>query len=75
MDIASVEKKFPEKKKRERRWFTFEEALVVSQDLPYLHQALCASSLANQLPPSPRNSIDEQPKSILKSFKSILKKK
>lgn len=75
MDIASVEKKFPEKKKRERRWFTFQEALIVSQDTPYLYQAILKSCLnpAN-LPPSPRNSIDEQqPKSILKTFKSILK--
>jgi 8-oxo-dGTP pyrophosphatase MutT (NUDIX family) len=60
MQIDEVAKKFPEKKKRERRWFTFEESLIATQGHRYIQEALLQSSLnpANALP-SPRQSIEE----------------
>lgn len=83
MNIDRVEKKFPEKKKRERRWFSFEEALVVTSTHPHIQQAIFCSSLnprnLTPLPPSPTPSEDIKPtatkqekrKSIMKSFKKI----
>ncbi|KAI8336104.1 NUDIX hydrolase domain-like protein [Chlamydoabsidia padenii] len=44
MEIQEICKKFPEKKKRERRWYTYEEALVVMKG-QYLKDALMLSSL------------------------------
>ncbi|OAC97675.1 hypothetical protein MUCCIDRAFT_157571 [Mucor lusitanicus CBS 277.49] len=61
MQIDEVAKKFPEKKKRERRWFTFQEALVATQDHRYIQEALMQSSLnPARAPPSPRDSFDDQ---------------
>lgn len=62
MQIEEVAKKFPEKKKRERRWFTFEESLVATQSHRYIQEALLQSSLnpANAFP-SPRMSIEDTP--------------
>ncbi|KAI8348470.1 NUDIX hydrolase domain-like protein [Choanephora cucurbitarum] len=45
MEIEEIAKKFPEKKKRERRWFTLEESLQVTKDHPYIQEALMKSSL------------------------------
>ncbi|KAI8581987.1 hypothetical protein K450DRAFT_230249 [Umbelopsis ramanniana AG] len=45
MHINEIMKKWPEKKKRERRWFTFDEALVVTASKPYMQEALRSSSL------------------------------
>ncbi|SAM00223.1 hypothetical protein [Absidia glauca] len=49
MQIDEVCKKFPEKKKRERRWYTYDEALVVVKG-QYMRDAIMLSSLnpANQ---------------------------
>ncbi|CDS10473.1 hypothetical protein LRAMOSA03149 [Lichtheimia ramosa] len=44
LEISEVVKKFPEKKKRERRWFTFDEALIATK-AAYLHDAIRLSSL------------------------------
>ncbi|SAL95229.1 hypothetical protein [Absidia glauca] len=54
MEIQEVCKKFPEKKKRERRWYTYDEALIVVKG-QYLKDALMLSSLnpANRLPSHP----------------------
>ncbi|CAO3638350.1 unnamed protein product [Cunninghamella blakesleeana] len=52
MEIQEVCKKFPEKKKRERRWFTYEEALQVVQQ-QYIKDALQLS----RLNPSPNNML------------------
>lgn len=46
MYITEILKKWPEKKKRERRWFTLEEALLVTASKPYMQEALRQSSLA-----------------------------
>ncbi|GAA5808055.1 hypothetical protein MFLAVUS_001437 [Mucor flavus] len=60
MVIDEVAKKFPEKKKRERRWFTFEESLVATQDHRYIQEAIIQSSLnPAKSPPSPRESIED----------------
>ncbi|KAI7901549.1 NUDIX hydrolase domain-like protein [Cokeromyces recurvatus] len=87
MNIEEIAKKFPEKKKRERRWFTFKEALIATQNHPYIQQALFKSSLnPNNRPLSPRISLeetnskqmDEVPQqinkrtSVIKSIKSML---
>ncbi|KAG2188865.1 hypothetical protein INT44_004005 [Umbelopsis vinacea] len=45
MHINEILKKWPEKKKRERRWFTFDEALIVTASKPYMQEALRSSSL------------------------------
>ncbi|CAO3577712.1 unnamed protein product [Absidia cylindrospora] len=49
MEIDEVYKKFPEKKKRERRWYTYDEALIVVKG-QYMKDAMMLSSLnpANQ---------------------------
>ncbi|KAL7308227.1 hypothetical protein PS15m_012108 [Mucor circinelloides] len=61
MRIDEVAKKFPEKKKRERRWFTFQEALVATQDHRYIQEAIMQSSLnPARAPPSPRDSFEDQ---------------
>ncbi|KAI8148362.1 NUDIX hydrolase domain-like protein [Fennellomyces sp. T-0311] len=44
LEIREVVKKFPEKKKRERRWFTYDEALIATKSA-YLHDAIRLSSL------------------------------
>ncbi|KAG2208141.1 hypothetical protein INT47_010503 [Mucor saturninus] len=64
MQIDEVAKKFPEKKKRERRWFSFEESLIATQDHRYIQQAIIQSSLnpARRSPPSPRYSIEDTAK-------------
>ncbi|KAI8988741.1 NUDIX hydrolase domain-like protein [Pilobolus umbonatus] len=60
MEIEEVAKKFPERKKRERRWFTFEEALIATQHHPYIQQAISQCSLnPGRSPPSPRTSLDD----------------
>ncbi|KAG1139756.1 hypothetical protein G6F37_009528 [Rhizopus arrhizus] len=45
MQINEVVKKFPERKKRERRWFTLKEALIATKKHPYIQEALLCSSL------------------------------
>ncbi|RCH87409.1 hypothetical protein CU098_003301 [Rhizopus stolonifer] len=67
MEIEEIAKKFPEKKKRDRRWFTFEESIIATQDHRYIQEAILKSSLnpANfplSDPPSPRNSIEKSTK-------------
>ncbi|CAO3682358.1 unnamed protein product [Umbelopsis vinacea] len=46
MHINEIMKKWPEKKKRERRWFTLEEALAVTATKPYMQEAIRLSSIA-----------------------------
>ena len=63
--FCGIAKKFPEKKKRERRWFTFEESLSVTHDHPYIQEALIKSSLNPMNTPtenrflSPQDSIEK----------------
>ncbi|KAI8878970.1 hypothetical protein K501DRAFT_257622 [Backusella circina FSU 941] len=47
MHIIELAKKFPEKKKRERRWFSYEEALAATREHPYIQEAIKKSSLHN----------------------------
>ncbi|KAI8885093.1 hypothetical protein K501DRAFT_246753 [Backusella circina FSU 941] len=62
MSIEEVTKKFPEKKKRERRWFTFEESLLATRDHHYIQEAILKSSLnPSRRLPSPRVSLDTSP--------------
>ncbi|KAI7863408.1 NUDIX hydrolase domain-like protein [Spinellus fusiger] len=44
LEIYEVMKKFPERKKRERRWFTYEESLLAVKS-PFIKEALRMSSL------------------------------
>ncbi|GAB5591516.1 hypothetical protein Unana1_06416 [Umbelopsis nana] len=46
MHINEIMKKWPEKKKRERRWFTLDEALMVTASKPYMQESLRLCSLA-----------------------------
>ncbi|RCH79283.1 hypothetical protein CU098_005721 [Rhizopus stolonifer] len=74
MHIEEVVKKFPERKKRERRWFTLHEALIATKTHRYIQEALLKSSLnpdvvkatkeaeislIQEAPPSPRGSISD----------------
>ncbi|KAH8556323.1 NUDIX hydrolase domain-like protein [Umbelopsis sp. PMI_123] len=47
MHINEIMKKWPEKKKRERRWFTYEEALAITATKPYMQEAIRLSSLTS----------------------------
>lgn len=68
MRIDEVAKKFPEKKKRERRWFTFQEALVATQDHRYIQEAIMQSSLnPARAPPSPRDSFEDEQQDDIQS--------
>ena len=64
MEIEEIAKKFPEKKKRDRRWFTLEESLQVTKDHPYIQEALMKSSLnpihspVQNRPLSPQDPMD-----------------
>lgn len=46
MEIDEIKKKFPERKKRDRRWFTYEEALTATQNNSYIQDALRLSSIS-----------------------------
>ncbi|KAL7312463.1 hypothetical protein PS15m_008220 [Mucor circinelloides] len=54
MEIKEVTKKFPEQKKRERRWFTYDEAVLVVK-ANYIHDALSMSSLSPLVHPNPES--------------------
>lgn len=45
MEVESVAHVFPEIKKRERRWFSFDEALDATRGHPYIQEAIKLSSL------------------------------
>lgn len=84
MNIEEVAKKFPEKKKRDRRWFTFEEAIIATSDHRYIQEAILQSSLnPSRSPPSPRDSIDEEPeqeqeekeKDVVEEEQDVIKEK
>ncbi|KAG0749557.1 hypothetical protein G6F57_003375 [Rhizopus arrhizus] len=87
MHIDEVVKKFPERKKRERRWFTLEEALIVTKKHRYIQEALLCSSLnlntttipnpiVQETPLSPRESLSdsENEKQPQKDFLGIERK-
>ncbi|KAG2201649.1 hypothetical protein INT47_003875 [Mucor saturninus] len=58
MEIDEIAKKYPERQKRDRRWFTYDEALLATQNNEYIQEAIRVSSL-NPLS-TPRSSIDAQ---------------
>ncbi|ORX58025.1 hypothetical protein DM01DRAFT_1333703 [Hesseltinella vesiculosa] len=62
LQIQEVCKKWPEKKKRERRWFTFDEALQVVKS-PYMKDAILLSCLnpLNQPVPNSNQLVLNQP--------------
>ncbi|KAI8971911.1 NUDIX hydrolase domain-like protein [Mycotypha africana] len=62
MHIDEVVKKWPERKKRDRRWFTFQEALIATRKHRYIQEALMHSSLnPDHMPISPRYSFEQDP--------------
>ncbi|GAA5809511.1 hypothetical protein MFLAVUS_002920 [Mucor flavus] len=46
MELYEIAKKFPERKKRDRRWFTYEEAMLATQNNPYIQEAIRVSILS-----------------------------
>ncbi|KAI8368172.1 NUDIX hydrolase domain-like protein [Radiomyces spectabilis] len=54
--VDEIMKKWPEKKKRERRWFTFDEAITVLAPKPFMQDAVRKSSIAPKLAASPARS-------------------
>lgn len=46
MEIEEIKKKYPERKKRDRRWFTYEEALIATQNNAYIQEAIRLSSIS-----------------------------
>ncbi|CAO3645100.1 unnamed protein product [Mucor fragilis] len=61
MEIDEIVKKYPERTRRDRRWFTFEEALIATANNPYIQEAIRLSSIS-PLPrkATPRSSVDEK---------------
>ncbi|KAL9560530.1 hypothetical protein PS6_000132 [Mucor atramentarius] len=53
MEIDEIVKKYPERMRRDRRWFTFEEALIATANNPYIQEAIRLSSIS----PLPRQTI------------------
>ncbi|KAI8064851.1 NUDIX hydrolase domain-like protein, partial [Gilbertella persicaria] len=45
MEIDEIAKKYPERKKRDRRWFTYDEALIATQNNRYIQEAIRLSSI------------------------------
>jgi hypothetical protein len=45
MEIDEVAKKYPERNKRDRRWFTYDEALIATQNNNYIQEAIRLSTL------------------------------
>lgn len=66
MEIEEVVKKYPERMKRDRRWFTFEEALVATGNNQYIKEAIQQSSIN---PATPRASTTDSPKIDISQFK------
>lgn len=56
MEIEEIKKKYPERKKRDRRWFTYEEALIATQNNAYIQEAIRLSSIS----PTYKPSIEQQ---------------
>lgn len=54
MEIDEIAKKYPERQKRDRRWFTYDEALLATQNNEYIQEAIRVSSL------NPQSSVDAQ---------------
>ncbi|KAF1803382.1 NUDIX hydrolase domain-like protein [Mucor lusitanicus] len=52
MEIDEIVKKYPERMRRDRRWFTFEEALIATANNPYIQEAIRLSSIS----PLPRQT-------------------
>lgn len=46
MEIDEIVKKYPERKRRDRRWFTFEEALIATGNNHYIKEAIRLSSIS-----------------------------
>ncbi|KAI8638533.1 hypothetical protein BD408DRAFT_422965 [Parasitella parasitica] len=73
MEIKEVTKKFPEQKKRERRWFTYDEAMLVVK-ANYIIDALSMSSLSPLVHPNPDSLQTEDDKKKEKKEKKEKKK-
>ncbi|KAI7906072.1 NUDIX hydrolase domain-like protein [Cokeromyces recurvatus] len=60
MEIDEICKKYPERRKRDRRWFTFDEALLATQNNYYIQEAIRLSSISpeQQKLTTPRSSFD-----------------
>lgn len=48
MEITEIAKKYPERKKRDRRWFRYEEALEATKNNNYIQEAIKLSSISPQ---------------------------
>ncbi|KAI9283237.1 NUDIX hydrolase domain-like protein [Sporodiniella umbellata] len=46
LHVEKVKKKYPERNKRERQWFTFEEAIKATKDNEYIQSAILICSLS-----------------------------
>lgn len=46
MEIDEIVKKYPERMKRDRRWFTYEEALIATANNQYIQEAIRLSSIS-----------------------------
>ncbi|KAI8990980.1 NUDIX hydrolase domain-like protein [Mycotypha africana] len=62
MHIDEICKKFPERKKRDRRWFTYDEALLATANNDFIQEAIRNSSISPERPQggqlTPRSSFD-----------------
>lgn len=58
MEIDEVVKKYPERMKRDRRWFTYDEALIATGNNEYIKEAIQQSSISPAYQLSPRSSLD-----------------
>ncbi|CAO3693545.1 unnamed protein product [Rhizopus stolonifer] len=47
LEVEKVKKKYPERNKRERQWFTVEEAMKATEDNEYIQNAIIACSIFN----------------------------
>ncbi|KAI8880914.1 hypothetical protein K501DRAFT_335080 [Backusella circina FSU 941] len=45
-EISEIVKKYPERKKRDRRWFTYEEALLATENNDFIQDAIRMSSIS-----------------------------
>ncbi|KAI9478276.1 MAG: NUDIX hydrolase domain-like protein [Benjaminiella poitrasii] len=65
MEIDEICKKYPERRKRDRRWFTYEEALLATQNNDFIQEAIRLSSINPQRLLTPRSSFDGKNMSLL----------
>ncbi|KAG2213734.1 hypothetical protein INT46_009882 [Mucor plumbeus] len=77
LQIDELFKKWPDKKKRERRWFSYQEVLEILANKPYLIESLQQTSFANTTiistppkinPPAPTTATNTNTKTKTKTW-------